>query len=76
MRLYRRTESDETMPPAETNRVKVAARLGREGWELVRHGANHDVFRHPHKPGVIVLPRHRTLSPGVARSIAKAAEWS
>jgi len=64
------------MPLAETNRAKVAARLGREGWELVRHGARHDVFRHPHKPGVIVLPRHRTLSPGVVRSIAKAAEWS
>jgi mRNA interferase HicA len=64
------------MPPAETNRAKVAARLHREGWELARHGASHDVFRHPQKPGVIVLPRHRTLSPGVARSIAKAAEWS
>ncbi|HEY0282513.1 MAG TPA: type II toxin-antitoxin system HicA family toxin [Rhizomicrobium sp.] len=64
------------MPPAETSRAKVAARLGREGWELVRHGANHDVFRHPQKPAVIVLPRHRILSPGVARSIAKAAGWS
>ena len=64
------------MPPAETNRAKVAARLGREGWELVRHGANHDVFRHAHKSGVIVLPRHRVLSPGVARSIAKAAGWN
>jgi predicted RNA binding protein YcfA (HicA-like mRNA interferase family) len=59
---------------AETNRGKVVARLQREGWDLARHGAGHDVFRHPTK-GVVIVPRHRTLSPGVARSIAKAAGW-
>lgn len=63
------------MPTAETNRAKVLKRLIGEGWELARHGAGHDVYRHARKPGVIVLPRHRTLSPGVARSIAKAAGW-
>ena len=56
----------------ETDRVKVVARLLREEWELARHGGAHDVFRHPAKDTVIV-PRHRTLSPGVARSIATAA---
>jgi hypothetical protein len=49
----------------ETNRSKVAA-LVREGWE-VRHGGT--------RPGCIILPRHRTLSPGVARAIAKQARW-
>jgi predicted RNA binding protein YcfA (HicA-like mRNA interferase family) len=63
------------MPPTETSRAKVAAKLHREGWELVQHGANHDVYRHPYRLNPIVLPRHRTLSPGVARSIAKAAGW-
>ena len=58
----------------ETDRSKVAARLVREGW-VVRHGGDHDVYKHPDRPGRIVLPRHRTLSPGVARSVAKAAGW-
>ena len=58
----------------ETDRSKVAARLVREGW-VVRHGGDHDVYKHADRPGRIVLPRHRTLSPGVSRSVAKAAGW-
>jgi predicted RNA binding protein YcfA (HicA-like mRNA interferase family) len=46
----------------------------REGWEP-RHGGGHDVYKHPTRPGRIILPRHRTLSPGVARAIAKQARW-
>lgn len=60
--------------PIETNRAKVAARLEHEGW-LARQGGKHDVYMHPSKPGRIVVPRHRTLSPGVARGIAKIAGW-
>jgi predicted RNA binding protein YcfA (HicA-like mRNA interferase family) len=62
------------MRKPETNRQKVVARLGREGW-IERHGGEHDVFKHESKPGRIVVPRHRTLSPGVARAIAKQAGW-
>jgi len=61
-------------PVFETSRNKVAARLGREGWQA-RHGGDHDVYKHPTRPGRIILPRHRTLSPGVAREIAKQAGW-
>jgi mRNA interferase HicA len=46
----------------------------REGWE-VRHGGNHDVYKHSTRSGRIILPRHRTLSPGVARAVAKQARW-
>jgi predicted RNA binding protein YcfA (HicA-like mRNA interferase family) len=64
------------MAPAkpETNRTNVTARLKREGW-VERHGGDHDVFKHPAKLGRIVVPRHRTLSPGVARVIARQAGW-
>lgn len=62
------------MANAETNRAKVVSRLLREGWELARHGSAHDVYRHPAK-GVVTVPRHRTLSPGVARNIAKTVGW-
>jgi predicted RNA binding protein YcfA (HicA-like mRNA interferase family) len=46
----------------------------REGWE-VRHGGDHDVYKHPTRPGRIILPRHGTLSTGVARAVAKQARW-
>ena len=59
----------------ETNRNKIVRRLARDGW-LNRGGGSHDVFTHPSRPGVIiVVPRHRELSPGVSRQIAKQAGW-
>ena len=62
-------------PTLDTNRSTVVARLEQEGW-VVRHGGNHDVFKHPAKAGRIVVPRHRLLSIGVARAIAKVAGWT
>jgi predicted RNA binding protein YcfA (HicA-like mRNA interferase family) len=59
----------------ETSAAKIVRRLRDEGWTLMRHGAKHDVYEHPGKPLTIQVPRHRTLTPGVARSIAKAAGW-
>ena len=60
----------------ETNTRKIVARLQSEGWVKVS-GGKHDKFTHPARPGVlIVVPRHREQSPGVARSIAKSAGWA
>ncbi|HMN87443.1 MAG TPA: type II toxin-antitoxin system HicA family toxin [Bauldia sp.] len=61
------------MPKAETNRAKIVERLLAEGWQNAG-GGKHDKFQKPGLPSILV-PRHRTLSPGVARSIAKAAGW-
>jgi predicted RNA binding protein YcfA (HicA-like mRNA interferase family) len=59
----------------ETNTRKIVARLEREGW-VKEAGGRHDKFTNAAKPGVlIVVPRHREQSPGVARSIAKSAGW-
>jgi predicted RNA binding protein YcfA (HicA-like mRNA interferase family) len=64
------------MPKVETNRRKVVARLEREGWTCV-HGGAHDLYTNPDRAGArIVVPRHRALSQGVARAIAKAAGWT
>ena len=63
------------MANSETNRVKVVARLKREGW-ITEGGAKHEKFAHVDKPGLkIMVPRHNVLSPGVARNVAKAAGW-
>ena len=49
--------------------------MERDGRYLSRHGAAHDIYRHPNIRGIITLPRHRTISIEVARSIAKKAGW-
>ena len=62
------------MPIPEMTTRKIVQRLQAEGW-INQGGGEHDVFKHPDRPGAIAVPRHRTLSPGVARSIARAAGW-
>ena len=67
-------DASQVKEPLELHRQKVAARLEREGW-IARHGRD-DIYEHPERPGrATVVPRHRTLTPGVARSIAKIADW-
>ncbi|WP_081628632.1 type II toxin-antitoxin system HicA family toxin [Novispirillum itersonii] len=63
------------MPKFETNTRRILARLDAEGW-INCGGTRHDKYEHPERPGVkIIVPRHREVSPGVARSIAEAAGW-
>lgn len=60
----------------ETDRSKIVRRLEREGWNA-RHGGKHDIYTSVAKPETsITVPRHRTLSPGVARGIARDAGWT
>lgn len=62
------------MAKPETNRRKIVDRLEAEGW--TNHGGgNHDLYRHP-TLGAVAVPRHREISPGVARDIAKRAGWA
>lgn len=61
--------------PGETNTRRIIARLSREGWTKIG-GGSHDKFSNPARPEVlIIVPRHREVSPGVARDIAKKAGW-
>ena len=59
----------------ETENRRIRRKLLRDGWYLSRHGANHDIYRHPTIGGIITLPRHRYVSKGVAASIARKAKW-
>ena len=60
----------------ETNTRKIIARLEREGWKML-HGGRHDKFENPSHPNTtLIVPRHRDVSPGVARDIAKKAGWT
>jgi predicted RNA binding protein YcfA (HicA-like mRNA interferase family) len=60
----------------ETNARKIIDRLKEDGWISIG-GGSHDRFVNPSRPeAMIVVPRHREISPGVARSIAKAAGWA
>ncbi len=60
------------MPKFEDNRRKIVGRLENEGWVNIG-GGEHDLFSKDGK--IIAVPRHRTISQGVARSIFKAAGW-
>lgn len=62
------------MPILETNTRKIIRRLEKDGWINVG-GGSHDRFTHPDKLGLIPVPRHREVTIGVARAIAKAAGW-
>lgn len=63
------------MIPIETSTKAIIRRLQQEGW-VSEGGAKHDKFANTDRPGLkIMVPQHRTLTPGVARSIAKAAGW-
>ena len=62
------------MAALETNTRKIVARLKREGWIDVG-GTKHAKFTHPDHRAPIQVPRHTTVTPRVARSIAKAAGW-
>ena len=57
----------------ETNTSKIISRLEREGWKNVG-GTKHTKFHKAGHPSIMV-PRHRIVTPGVARSIALAAGW-
>lgn len=61
------------MPTIETNRARIVKRLEAEGWTLARHGSQHDVYARA--SALAIVPRHRTLTIGVARNIAKVAGW-
>ena len=59
----------------EINTRKITARLIREGW-VKAPGSKHDKFDHANHPEkTLIVPRHREVSPGVARDIAKKVGW-
>jgi hypothetical protein len=63
------------MPTFELETRKILARLRKDGWIEVG-GSKHGKFEHAERPDVlIIVPRHKQQSPGVARSIAKLAGW-
>jgi hypothetical protein len=63
------------MATIERNTRKIVVRPKSEGWVQVG-GTRHDTFEHPARPGaMMIVPRHKEQSPGVARSIARLADW-
>lgn len=75
MRIIIRTLAALDVARIETNTRKIISRLEREWWTNIG-GGSHDRFVNPRQPEVMIpVPRHRELSPGTARSIARAAGW-
>jgi len=49
---------------------KLIALLIRSGF-YSSGGTKHGKYVHPDKPGAVVVPRHRTLSPGVTKQVCE-----
>lgn len=61
------------MARIETRTRRIVTRLTAEGWTNIG-GGSHDRFINSERPDLmIIVPRHRELTPGTARSIAKSA---
>lgn len=59
----------------EVNRARIVRRLAKEGWTN-ESGKKHDAYTHPDVDYSAIVPRHKDLSPGVARAIARVAGGS
>jgi hypothetical protein len=59
------------LPKFEDNRRKIVARLLAEGRQSIGAGEHENFVKQGHR--MIQVLRHRTVSQGVVRSIAKAA---
>ncbi len=56
------------------NSSSLKKMLEEDGWYLERVKGSHHVFKHPMKPGIVVLPHPRKDIPkGTANSILKQA---
>ncbi|ETX01235.1 MAG: hypothetical protein ETSY1_08090 [Candidatus Entotheonella factor] len=43
------------------------------GWELLRHGGNHDIWSHPASGHTEKVPRHREINEKLAEKIIRDA---
>ena len=55
--------------------VELLRALKRDGWQRVRQSGSHLTMKHPHKPGVVIVPMHATvtLKPKTLATILKQA---
>jgi len=44
-----------------------------KGWYLVRHGANHDIYKHPSIKDMLIIERHDSteIRPGLLNKLKK-----
>ena len=54
---------------------EAVALLVADGWIHVRTSGSHMIFKHPNKPGLIIVPQHgsKDLGKGLVKAILKQA---
>ena len=58
------------------NSASIIKRLEHEGWVRVGGKGGHAKFKHPGKPGHVVVPHPRKdIAPGTLRNIYRQAGW-
>lgn len=59
-------------------RMKVSEMIRlieKDGWQCIRQSGSHCIYRHPVKPGTVIIPNHgsKELKKGTEMSIRKQA---
>lgn len=44
-----------------------------DGWRIVRHNGDHQIFKHPFKKGIVSIPHSKNLSKNVELSALRQA---
>lgn len=58
------------------NSADIIRRLLAEGWNQVSSKGSHQKFKHPDKPGHVVVPHPRkNIAMGTVRNIFRQAGW-
>jgi mRNA interferase HicA len=54
---------------------ELVRRVEQDGWAAVRQSGSHRIYRHPTKPGQLVIPMHagKEIATGTLQSILKKA---
>jgi predicted RNA binding protein YcfA (HicA-like mRNA interferase family) len=52
--------------------------IEKDGWQLIRQTGSHRVYRHPIKPGTVIVPAHgsKELQKGTETSMASPSQKS
>jgi predicted RNA binding protein YcfA (HicA-like mRNA interferase family) len=54
-------------------RAQVIRAFERLGWYIARDAGKHTILKHPRRPGIVPIPRHRVVASGTMREILKEA---
>lgn len=69
--IFNRQSNSSIVKFAEASKSEIIQLLKREGFEKIREGGEHEIWKHPQSKRITSVPRHPKISPFVVKSIKK-----